>query len=73
MSAYQGKISSEAKVALAEKIAENLGWDTLTYDTWPTERKFNIWFFYDKTRGFREIETKPVKLKNPLPERNGSR
>lgn len=73
MSAYQGKISSEAKVALAEKIADNLGWDTLTYDTWPTERKFNIWFFYDKTRGVREIETKPVKLKNPLPERNGSR
>ncbi|MDU4154995.1 MAG: DUF3800 domain-containing protein [Enterobacteriaceae bacterium] len=69
MSAYQGKISSDAKVILANKIAENLGWDALAYDTWPKERKFNIWLFYDKTRGIRDIETKEVKLKNPLPVR----
>lgn len=69
MSAYQGKISSEAKVILANKIAENLGWESLTYDKWPSERKFNVWLFYDNTRGIRDIETKPVKLKNPLPAR----
>lgn len=73
MSAYQGKISSEAKVTLAEKIAENLGWDALTYDTWPRERKFNIWLFYDKTRGVRDIETKRVELKDPLPMRTGAK
>lgn len=69
MSSFQGKISSDTKVALANKLAENLGWETLCHDTWPGERKFNIWFFYDKTRGIRDIETKKVILAKPLPGR----
>lgn len=69
MSSFQGKASSDTKMKLADKIAEHLGWDSLGYDTWPSERKFNIWLFYDRSRGFRDIETKPVTLKTPLPTR----
>jgi hypothetical protein len=67
MSAFQGKASSEAKLAVATTIASYLGWDTLKHDTWSTERKFNIWYFHDPTRGAREIKTHGVKLKYPLP------
>jgi len=67
MCAYQGKASSEAKLQVSNLVASYLGWEHLQNDTWPTERKFNIWFFYDKTRGLREIQTKPVVLRHPLP------
>ncbi|TDT01666.1 DUF3800 domain-containing protein [Erwinia rhapontici] len=69
MSGYQGKITSDVKVALSNEVARHLGWDSLNYDTWPKERKFNIWLFYDKTLKGRDIETKPVKLLTPLPAR----
>lgn len=67
MCAYQGKASSEAKIQVSNKVASYLGWEHLHNDTWHTERKFNIWYFYDKKRGIRDIETKPVLLKYPLP------
>ncbi|HHF3223368.1 TPA: DUF3800 domain-containing protein, partial [Vibrio diabolicus] len=69
MSAFQGKASSPAKLKVAENIASYLGWDTLLHDTKPHERKFNIWYFHDPTKGPREVETKEVKLKYPLPKR----
>ncbi|MDG2784024.1 DUF3800 domain-containing protein [Vibrio parahaemolyticus] len=69
MSAFQGKASSPAKLKVAENIASYLGWDTLLHDTEPHERKFNIWYFHDPTKGPREVETKEVKLKYPLPKR----
>lgn len=67
MSAYQGKASSPAKLAVANNIASYLSWDSLQHDTWGTERKFNIWYFHDKRNAQREIETKAVVLKYPLP------
>lgn len=73
MCAYQGKASSEAKIRVSNYVASYLGWDHLQYDTWHTERKFNIWYFYDKTRGPRDIETQNVSLKYPLPKRNRRR
>jgi|GEM_PF-499509 len=69
MSSYQGKITSEVKLALSNEIARHLGWESLSFDTWPKERKFNIWLFYDKTLRARDIETKAVTLFNPLPVR----
>lgn len=69
MCAYQGKASSEAKIKLSNSVASYLGWDHLQHDTWHTERKFNIWYFYDKKRGVRDIETKEVNLKYPLPRK----
>lgn len=67
MCAYQGRASSEAKITVSNMVASYLGWEHLQHDTWHTERKFNIWYFYDKTKGVRDIETKAVKLKFPLP------
>ena len=69
MSAFQGDASSPAKLKVAEKIAKHLGWDSLGYDTTPNERKFNIWYFHDHTKGPREVETKVVTLKYSLPKR----
>ena len=68
MSAYQDKASNPRKIAVANKIASYLGWDGFHYDTWGSERKFNIWYFYDPTKGPRELKTRKVILKYPLPE-----
>jgi hypothetical protein len=70
MSAFQGDATSPAKLKVAEKIAKHLGWGSLGHDTKPNERKFNIWYFYDPTKGPREVETKDVLLKYPLPNRS---
>ncbi|CNI27535.1 Protein of uncharacterised function (DUF3800) [Yersinia frederiksenii] len=70
MCAYQGKASSEAKINVSNTVGSYLGWDSLRYDTWPSERKFNIWYFFDKTRGPRDIETRRVKLFYPLPTKS---
>ncbi|ASL92279.1 hypothetical protein SMQE32_26660 [Serratia marcescens] len=67
MCAYQNKASSETKIQLSNLVASYLGWDHLQHDTWHTERKFNVWYFYDKTKGIRDIQTKSVRLKHPLP------
>lgn len=69
MSAFQGKASSPAKLAVANNIASYLGWDHLKHDTWNSERKFNIWYFFDRRYGEREISTEKVMLKYPLPFR----
>lgn len=68
MSAFQGKVSSEAKLAVATNIATYLGWDDLGYDTLPSERKFNIWYFCEPNKNGREIKTKIVQLRYPLPD-----
>lgn len=60
MEARQQRSRSEGKRAVQEHIAAHLGWDDLAADTYPKERKFNIWQFHDPTRGPREARTRPV-------------
>ena len=60
---WQGNASSEYKHRLREIIAEYLGWSSLDSDTQRDEKKFNIWYFYDPTKGPREVNTRPVNLK----------
>lgn len=67
MDAWQQKAESAAKQGLARWIAQHLGWDDLHSDTRPGERKFNIWVFYDPTKGPREVATQRVRLLYPLP------
>jgi hypothetical protein len=67
MDAWQQNSSSEVKAKLQQRIAHHLGWNDLQADTFPTERKFNIWYFYDPTLGPREVQTRDVNLKYPLP------
>jgi hypothetical protein len=62
MDAWQRRATSQAKVDLQHRIAEHLGWKDLRSDTHQHERKFNIWFFYDSTRGPRPVTTRVVKL-----------
>lgn len=67
MNAWQQKASSEAKLDLSSWIAHHLGWDDLRSDTKPRERKFNVWYFHDSTLGARDVATRSVRLKYPLP------
>lgn len=69
MAAWQGKASSEGKTKMQEHVARYLGWTDLASDTKPIERKFNIWYFYDRSQGPREVKTRDVHLKYPLPAR----
>ncbi|HDV7179945.1 TPA: DUF3800 domain-containing protein [Mannheimia haemolytica] len=66
LSSYQNDITSERKKELTKWIALHLGWDKLTYDTLQEEKKFNIWYFYDPTKGPRIVRTRETKLKYPL-------
>lgn len=67
MDAWQRKAVSEPKRRLSRWIARHLSWDDLHSDTRPKERKFNVWFFWDRTLGPRAVVTRPVTLKYPLP------
>ena len=67
MDAWQQKAESRAKLDLAKWIARHLGWEDLHSDTQVHERKFNVWVFYDPTRGPRKVATRPVRLLNPIP------
>jgi hypothetical protein len=69
MAAWQGKVEAPAKLALMRWIAEHLGWRDLRADTWKQERKFNVWFFHDRTLGPRTAVTREVVLRYSLPER----
>ena len=68
MEAWQQKVRSEPKIQIQKSIAERLGWPNLHADTFPKERKFNIWYFHDPTLGPREVETRKVDLLYPLPK-----
>jgi len=49
-------------------VAEHLGWPDLKADTRHAEWKFNIWHFYNPKSGEpREVKTRPVNLKLPMP------
>ncbi|WP_241482501.1 hypothetical protein [Muribacter muris] len=66
LNAYQKESTSERKLALSTLIAHHLGWEALKYDTLMTEKKFNIWYFYDPTQGPRLVKSRETKLKYPL-------
>ncbi|EQA03745.1 DUF3800 domain-containing protein [Glaesserella parasuis] len=66
LSAYQKDVTSERKKALSTLVAHHLGWESLSYDTLRTEKKFNIWYFYDPTQGPRIIKSRETRLKYPL-------
>lgn len=67
LEAWQQKAQSPAKLAIQKHIAEHLGWPDLRADTHPSERKFNVWYLYNPQGGPREVETRKVALKKPLP------
>jgi hypothetical protein len=62
VAAWNAKASSPRKKAVQRQIAEHLGWDHLQWDTYRTEKKFNIWMFHDPVRELRKATSKPVKL-----------
>ena len=65
--AWNKTSESDVKAKLQAHIASYLGWHNLASDTDPFERKFNIWYFHDTRKKQREIETRAVCLKYPLP------
>lgn len=67
MDAWQRAASSDAKRSISKWIAMHLGWSDLASDTSPTARKFNVWYFHDKSQGPRAVTTRKLALKYPLP------
>jgi len=67
METWQQKATSSTKTTIRSEIAHHLGWVDLDSDTRPTERKFNVWYFHDKDRESRKVQTRPVKLLYPYP------
>jgi len=67
--AWEGDASADAKLALQALIAEHLGWPNLRADTFRGQRKFNVWMFYDPTKGPRKAQSREVVLRYPLPRR----
>ena len=67
MEAWQAKASSYYKHQIQRHLASHLGWQNLRRDTDKDEAKFNIWYFFDPTKGKeRDAKTQPVTLKYPL-------
>lgn len=70
LSHWQRTPPSGPKAALANVVAECLGWPDLRADTFTTEWKCNIWHFHDPHAGkVREVATRRVVLKHPMPRR----
>ncbi len=68
MGDWQDTATAEHKRTLRLHLAEHLGWPDLKADTSHKEWKFNVWYFHDPTTGKnREVKTRPVKLKCPMP------
>lgn len=61
--------SSEEGRQIRSRLLSHIGWAEMS-DTHPSERKFNIWYFWDKARGQRQVETQAVRLRCPLPQRS---
>lgn len=62
--AWNAKGSSPRREAVQKRIAECLGWDHLRWDTYRTERKFNVWMFHDPVRDQRKATSQRVTLKH---------
>lgn len=69
MAAFQKTIQTEHKRAVVQEVANHLGWPDLYADTYPSERKFNIWYFHDAKYGPREVCARRVLLRYPLPQK----
>lgn len=67
METWQQKTTNQTKIAIRNCIAKHLGWGGLDFDTKPSERKFNIWYFHDPMTEPRKIKSPDVKLLYPYP------
>jgi len=67
MERWQGKATNSTKKAIRKTIAHHIGWPDLNWDTRPTERKFNIWYFHDPTRETRSQQSREITLVYPYP------
>jgi hypothetical protein len=64
MDDWAGKSTSAPKLSVKRAIAEHLGWPDLSRDTRPSDWKFNIWTFWDPTKGEeRPVKTRLVRLR----------
>lgn len=72
LAAWRQEASASVKIELQKWISHYLGWPDLRSDTHNSERKFNIWYFYDPTLGPRELTTRQVRLVYPLPRKTSA-
>lgn len=68
MDAWQANAVRPEKKLVADAIAHGLGWADLRADTYPSERKLNVWYFWDR-KGARPVSPRNVRHLYPLPSR----
>jgi hypothetical protein len=67
-SSWNNESPGGAKLTIMKEVARHLGWEDLRADTWRSEWKFNIWYFYDPTtHEGRESQTREVNHLVPTP------
>ena len=67
MENWQQRATNNTKKAIRQSISRHVGWPDLDSDTKPSERKFNIWYFFDPVRESRKVKTREVSLLYPYP------
>jgi Protein of unknown function (DUF3800) len=74
MADWNNEAIGEHKAAVKDWVAAHIGWRHLRADTWKTEWKFNVWYFYDPTTGRdREVQTWDTNFKYRVPVYRGRR
>jgi hypothetical protein len=66
LASWEKDASAFERIEFQRTIAGYLGWSDLRAGTFRLERKFNVWVFYDPTRGPRKAMARPVTLRHPL-------
>jgi len=67
VAAFEERVVSQGKLEVQRRIAGYLGWQDLRADTYPRERKFNVWYLWDGPGKPRKAKARDVVLKYPLP------
>ena len=63
-SAWERDAVAAPKLNAQMDLAWHLSWPDLRADTAPSERKFNVWVFYDPTKDRRRPPTRSVRVRS---------
>ena len=60
LNGWRRNSTNKTRAEVAAHIADHLGWQDLSADTFRTARKFNVWGFHDPTKGERAVASRAI-------------